>query len=283
MGVVVVCCGLVLVGLVAIVRWGGLPFNGPPSSDNDHEPSASEVARRYVWFVAVATATGLASGLLMAGAGGRLVMRLLAATAGDGAQGKLTEAEEVVGQITTDGTIGFIIFGGLGAGLLTAVLYLIVRRWLPAGRLGGLAFGALVLLALAPAIDPLRRGNEDFDIVGPGWVAIAAFSALALAHGMLVAAIAARYGNVLPLWSEAPRSVLVRYAPVLLLFPLVTPALVVVLIGLIVVAIGRGTDLGGLMRRRGTVLVGRALMGVVALASLPRFVGTVVDIAGRGP
>lgn len=40
-------------------------------------------------------------------------MRLLAATAGDAAQGRRTEAEEIVGRITTGGSIGFIVFTGL--------------------------------------------------------------------------------------------------------------------------------------------------------------------------
>ena len=54
-------------------------------------------------------------------------MRVLAATSGDGAQGLLTDADEVVGEITLDGTIGFIVFVGIGAGAITAIMLLIVR------------------------------------------------------------------------------------------------------------------------------------------------------------
>jgi len=39
----------------------------------------------------------LVAGILAAGAGGRLVMRLLAVTAGPDAQGRITEAEKLVG------------------------------------------------------------------------------------------------------------------------------------------------------------------------------------------
>jgi len=110
-----------------------------------------------------------------------------AATAGDAAQGRETEAEEIVGRITTGGSIGFIIFTGLFFGLATGALYLVIMRWLPPGRLGGLAYGLLLLSVAAPRIDPLRGDKPDFGIVGPGWVAVLVFSALVLVHGMLVA------------------------------------------------------------------------------------------------
>lgn len=88
-----VACGLlVLAGLAAIIRWGGLEPNPPwPPRAADETPSPDVIGRRYVWYVTVAVVSGLASGILVAGAGGRLAMRLLAATAGDAAQGRVTE------------------------------------------------------------------------------------------------------------------------------------------------------------------------------------------------
>jgi hypothetical protein len=41
--------------------------------------------RRFVWDVNLAVAAGMGAGIMAAGAGGRLVMRLLAVTAGDDA------------------------------------------------------------------------------------------------------------------------------------------------------------------------------------------------------
>lgn len=70
---------------------------------------------------------GIICGVIVAGFLGRFVMRVLAATSGDGAQGLLTDADEVVGEITLDGTIGFIVFVGIGAGAITAIMLLIVR------------------------------------------------------------------------------------------------------------------------------------------------------------
>jgi hypothetical protein len=283
MGVVVVCIALVLLGLVAVVRWGGLAVESPVASTADSgSRRPSDVARGYVWSVAVATAAGIGSGLLVSGPGGRLAMRLLAATAGSGAQGRITEADEIVGRITVGGTIGFILFVGLGSGILTGALYMMVRRWLPAGRLGGLIFGALILLVLAPAIDPLRRANTDFDLVGPGWLAVGVFVVLGLTHGMAVAALAGRYGRTLPAF-QADRRVLVRYWPLLPLFPLGTPVLAVALVGAILVGLSRVADVGAILRHHGSLVAGRIVLAVGAVVALPSFVGTVVDIAGRGP
>jgi len=122
MWVILVCAVLVLAGLAAVVRWGSLPVERPPApprpaGDPAEPPPASLVARRYLWYLALAAASGAAGGILAAGAGGRLVMRLLAVTAGAGAQGRITEAEEIVGRITIDGTIGFVLFTGLFLGL----------------------------------------------------------------------------------------------------------------------------------------------------------------------
>ena len=279
-----VVCGLfVLVGLAGIVRWGGLEVERPwEREDSDETPAPSVVARRYLWYVTVATVAGLGAGLLVAGGGGRLAMRLLAATAGDAAQGRITEAEEVVGEITTGGTIGFLIFTGLIFGAASGVLYVLIRRWLPGGRLGGVAFGGLLLLVAATRIEPLRSDNPDFDIVGPGWLAILVFGTIVVAHGMLVAALAGRYSRTLPLLSRRPRA-LARYAPLLLLAPVVGVLVPVVAVGAATVVV---TGLRpGLLRARSAMYLraGHVALVVVAFVALPGFVSAVADILGRGP
>src|SRR6266545_4045553 len=196
MWVIVVCVVLVLAGLLAVARWGGLAVEPPPTprpaaAGPTDLPPVSLVVRRYLWYLAVAVASGAGAGILAAGAGGRLVMRLLALTAGAGAQGRITE----------DGTLGFVVFTGLFFGPVSAAAYLLVRRWLPAGRAGGLAYGALLLVAAGTRLEPLRRGNPDFDLVGPRWLAVVAFTALVVFHGMLVAALAERLSRAVPLLS----------------------------------------------------------------------------------
>jgi hypothetical protein len=141
--------------------------------------------------LAAAIAAGVAAGVLAAGAGGRLVMRLLALTS-PGAEGSLTEAEQVVGEISLGGTLGFLVFAGLASGLLSGMLYALLWPVLPPGRAGGLVLAAVLLVLAGSQIDPLRADNFDFAIVGPAWFAVVAFSSLALFQGMLVVALGAR-------------------------------------------------------------------------------------------
>ena len=137
-----------------------------------------------LWWANVLLVGGGVAGLCMAGAGGRLVMRLLAVTSPED-DGRLTDAGQTIGEISLEGTFGFVVFG-LAIGCATALLYGAVRWWLPAGRVGGAAFGLLLLLGLSTVFGPLEPGSRDFQVGGPAWLSIAAFSALAVAHGMLV-------------------------------------------------------------------------------------------------
>jgi hypothetical protein len=286
MWVIVVCLVLVLVGLVAVVRWGGLPVEPPPGSGPDttdptSAPPVALVVRRYLWYLVVAMAAGAAAGILAAGAGGRLVMRLLAVTAGADAQGRITEAEQIVGRITVDGTIGFMVFTGLFLGLPSAAGYLLLRRWLPAGRAAGLAYGALLLVVAGTRLEPLRRGNPDFDLVGPGWVAVLAFTALVVFHGALVAALAGRLSRAVPLLAAQPRVIAV-YAPLLLLvLPGPTVALVLIIVGVAIVLVSRIPAMVAAWRSRSVVAVGRVGLAVAALVAFPGFASALVDILGR--
>ena len=274
-----VCGLLVLVGIAAVVVWGGLDFRpvaGWPGSS---------AGQRYLGNVTVAVTAGLGAGLLVAGAGGRLAMRLLAATAGDGAQGRVTEADEIVGRITVGGTISFVVFVGLFFGFATGILYMLLRRWLPAGRLGGLAYGGLLLVVAGTRIDPLRSGNPDFDIVGPGWLALAVFSAIVLTHGMLVAALAARFSRTLrPFSLRSPAGL--AYLPLALLLPFFPALAAIGVVGAGTVLFGRdGPDAApGTPGRFGDprwLRAGRVVLGGAILIALPGFVVAVADIARR--
>jgi hypothetical protein len=77
--------------------------------------------------------------------------------------------------------------------------------------------------------------------------------------------------------------VLARYGVVLPLFLFVAPAVVAIALGAVIVGLNQIRELGELTRRRQVVLAGRAVLIVATLATLPRFLGAVVDIAGRGP
>jgi hypothetical protein len=286
MAVIVVCVVLVLAGLAAVVRWGGLAVQPPPApalhtADPTEPPPVSLVVRRYLWYLTLAVTSGLVAGILAAGAGGRLVMRLLAVTAGPDAQGRITEAEQLVGRITVGGTLGFIVFTTLFFGLATGMVYLLLHRWLPGGWAGGLAYGALLLVVAATRLEPLRRGNPDFDLVGPGWVSVATFALLVVFHGMLVAALAGRLSRAVPLVAAEPRAI-AAHAPLLLLLPLAPVGVLAAIVGAVVVVVAsRIPRVVAAVQARRLVVVGRAALAVAGLVVLPGFVSTVVDIVGR--
>ena len=114
----------------------------------------------------------------------------------------LTEAGARIGEITADGTLGFVLFVGLPAGASIGVLYALAGPLVRHGRVGGLALGA-ILLVLLGSNEPLRAGNFDFILVGPDWLSVLAFTALALFQGALTVAVAARLSRGVP--SITPR------------------------------------------------------------------------------
>ena len=238
------------------------------------------MARRFVWYSALAITGGVVAGITVIGAGGRLAMRLLAVTGGDGAQGRITEADQIVGEITATGTRDFIVFTGVFGGLIAAGIYLLVRRYLPRNPLGGLAFGAGLLVVLGTIIDPLRADNPDFDLVGPGWLSVAVFALLALAFGLALAGWMARLSDWLPVPSTEPR-VLVRYAAPAALAVVgfsVTAALVV--LGLVVVLATRWGTLVDAVRSHRALVVGRVALIALVVLALPRALVSMADIVG---
>ena len=282
MALMAACGALLLAGMVFVALWGGGTAGSPPQPRVVGGRPLALAARRYAWQVVVGVVAGVGAGLLVAGAGGRLIMRLLAATSDDAAQGRVTEADEIVGQITTSGTVDLLIFGGVFLGLASGLVYVLIRRWLPAGRLGGLAFGALLLVIAATRIEPLRADNPDFDIVGPGWLAAAAFGALVLLHGMLVAALAARYSSALPLLSRERRSLL-AHAPLLALLPVFPVVAALLVIGAVAYAASRIRGVAAALRSHRAFVAGRATLVVAGLVALPFAVADIADIAGRQP
>jgi hypothetical protein len=277
--VVVLACGaLLLLGLAAGAVWSGRPFSAP---DTSAELTPTEVARRFVWYAAIALTAGILPGIMVVGAGGRLAMRLLAVTAGDDAQGRITEADEVVGEITVGGTMGFVLFFGIFGGLLGGALFLLLRRFLPAGRLGGVLFGLGLLVVFGATMDPLRRQNPDFDIVGPGWVAVLVFTTLAIGFGLAIEGFVVRMSTWLPQLSTKLRD-LVRYLPsaALAAFAFSVTAFLL-LVGFVVVGVTRWRPIIDAVRSPRWIVGGRVLVIGVVVVSLPNLLSSVVDIAGR--
>ena len=280
---------LLVVGIVVTTWWGGtayVPWEPAAVEGPESPPSPKLASLRYLRGVGIALVGGFWAGILVTGPAIRLIMRLLAATAGDGAQGAVTEAEEVVGVISADGTIGLLLFGGVLPGLLSGAIYVVVRRWLPSGRLGGVAFGVLHLVIAATRIDPLRPDNLDFDLVGPGWLSVVTFGLAAILHGMAVVAIANRFSSTFPPTTRTRAQWARSAAPLVLPVPLVVVGgsflLLTLLVGLAITVIG--AQIGPLVRAlqsRVALVAGHIALAVLFVAFLPSAVLHLRDVIVR--
>jgi len=222
-GIVVIagCVLVVAAGVVIVVRWGSARPERPVRA-----PVESR-ARRLARYLGVSLLAGVGAGLIAAGAGGRLVMRLLAVTSPEEFQGAITEGNAVIGEISAGGTLGFIVFVGPATGLLTGLLLAVLGPLLPRGRAGGLALGTVLLVLAGSRIDPLRSDNFDFNLAGPDWLSVGSFVALALFQGMVAVAIAARLSGNAPAPLPAPaRAVLAGRIAVAVVLLAALPAFV---------------------------------------------------------
>lgn len=129
------------------------------------------------------------AGVLVFGIGGRLAMRLIAATSNDAVQGAFTDAGEEIGKISADGTIGLIIFAGLFFGALGGWVYGVLRPLFPARRSRRVLVSGLAAAAIGTPI-LINPGDRDFSILDPLWLAVALFVAVPLLFGLVIPFVA---------------------------------------------------------------------------------------------
>lgn len=152
----------------------------------------------------VVVGSGVA-GALVGGIGSRLAMRI-AALAAPEVRGSLTEGGNVVGEITLAGTVGLMLFAGIGSAILGAGAYTVARPWLPRGTAArGLVFGVSLLAFMGSAvIDP---ANADFVLLGDRLLNVTVFSALFVAFGLVASAsIAVLDARMTPASALSPKA-----------------------------------------------------------------------------
>jgi hypothetical protein len=258
------------VALAVVVAWRGrsLPIVAERRDGSSEPGSSKRRAGEAVQTLACALTAALGAGLLVLGLGGRLVMRVAAATSTSTVQGMTTEAGETVGEITFSGTLGFLIFVGLLGGLLGAAAYLPLRWALPrtAGP-AGLVIGALLLgtVGVADALDP---DNVDFLIVTPLWLTVTMVVATGLLYGATFTALVARLARSVPIAGEpageGSKAAAGAYASlVVLIVPMVLVAAAVYVLARTFAA----PLLDPLLARRSVLAVGRTLVLVAAIAA----------------
>lgn len=140
-------------------------------------------------WLAVALA-GVVTGVAVGGGGGRLFMRLSALAAPSEAVGRVTEAGNVVGEITLGGTVGFVVFVGIMSGIVGTMLYVAVEPWLAWGRRwGGLVFGVFLAAVAVPASDAMSPHNPDFVILQRPVFNVTIILSLFLLYGVVMSVL----------------------------------------------------------------------------------------------
>ena len=200
-----------------------LVTTGAPTTTFDGRPAVSSVGE-VLRDIARGGIAGIIVGLLVAGLGGRLVMRL-ATILHEDTVGIFTENGEVIGSITLNGTLALMTFGGLGMGLLAGTIWVIVSPWIPGRGLVRALVTAIAAMALGTP--PLvQRTNSDFIVLGydpmvvvllVGLVGLVGFS-IALVDGALDARLPHPLGGIK---ISTTVYLIVTLMGVLLIFPLV--------------------------------------------------------------
>jgi hypothetical protein len=206
------------VAALAVALWLIIRFRdtrrltaAPPDGASRGERLAFAAAR-----VAGSVAGAATAGVLVLGLGGRLMMRLLAATSPESVQGGLTEAEEIVGRVTLSGTIGFVLFTGIFGGLAGVGVYALLRRGLPDRSLtAGLMTGAIMAGPFARMSGLLDPDNPDFVILEPTWLAVAVISALLVTFALLAAVLIDRWAAIWPRPGRSSRRGMAGLLPLL--------------------------------------------------------------------
>ncbi|MBI2170140.1 MAG: hypothetical protein HYU28_11685 [Actinobacteria bacterium] len=183
------------------------------SAPTEFRPAFARFLRLWAW----ATVAGILAGVLVFGVGGRIAMRILAVTSSDAVQGAFTDDGLEIGEVTLEGTIGLILFGGIFGGVIGGWFYAIIRQFLPTTPTRRRWAGAAIGVAIGTQLFVDSEGR-DFSILEPIWLPVALFVLLSGLFGFLVPLIADRLRN----WYETtplrfPR--FLAFAPLLLVIP----------------------------------------------------------------
>ncbi len=139
---------------------------------------------------------GLIVGVVLAGVGGRAVMRL-AALLVPSATGAFTENGNRIGDITLGGSLGIIIAVGLLFGAVAGSLWVIIRPWLPDHAW----WRALATIPIAVALGTrglIEARNRDFAILDHDPLVVASLVALVAGFGPALVLVDAWLDRRLP-------------------------------------------------------------------------------------
>lgn len=187
-------------------------------------PRPLALAQTVVRQTAIGAIAGLLIGMLVVGVLARLFMRVSAVLSPERLDGTLTNNGNQVGELTLNGTIALLFFGGALPGLMGGIVVMAVRPWLPThGWKRYLIAGAIGFAVAGPLV--LEGGdNPDYKRFGIFGLNVCLFTLLPFLFGIavvpLIDAFDGRIPHELPSCSRRLRALLVSVPMVLLSLPL---------------------------------------------------------------
>lgn len=225
-----------------------------------------EVSER-LWVLIVA---GIPTGVLVAGAGGRLAMFLLRLSSPDSVVGVTSDDGFEIGRFTIGGTYNLLMLGAV-VGVIGAAAYRAVRPWL----LGPTWFRRCTVAAGSGAVVGsmlIHADGIDFRLLKPSWFAVGLFVALPALFGAVIAVVVDRVSAGAPSRGWRP-----WVLPALLVaaFPLtiVVVAIATLVLGIWVPVRHAVASIGGLPGAAGVGI--RAVWLLLALSGLAALVNDV--------
>jgi hypothetical protein len=159
---------------------------------------------------------GIIVGVVVLGPGSRIVMRLTAIL-DPAAVGRHTENGNRIGDITIEGTVVLLIFGGLLIGVASSVVWVAIQEWIPGRRFVRAALAALIAVALT-GFQLVRPENHDFRILEPVVPVLVLLLGLVAVAGFAFAVVDGWLDRRLPTASGRRSPAVVAYALMILAF-----------------------------------------------------------------
>ena len=139
---------------------------------------------------------GLVTGILVAGIGGRVVMRLAALLVPE-ATGQFTENGNRIGEVTLSGTMALVLGGGLFFGLSGAVIWAVVSPWIPGGPRTRAVLAMPIAVCLS-GVALVQARNHDFQVLRHDATTVVLLLALVALAGLTIATLDAWLDRRLP-------------------------------------------------------------------------------------
>jgi hypothetical protein len=235
-----------------------------PTSDSSRAATTSSWLEPFARTIAGTIWSGALTGFLVGGVGGRLAMRVLFLTSPASIAGVESDDGFIIGRFDLGNTLGLIVLG-TGIGIIGALLYLLVRRWLPARPSARAAvFAAVAGVVVGNLL--VHTDGIDFRVLEPTALAIALFVAIPALFGAVVVPAVEGWDrpeswfHTKPLWLALP--------PILLTLPLLIGVIAIPVLAIVAAraAADRSPRLLELWESRAMVWLGRAVFAALFVA-----------------